>query len=133
MLDVHVNSLCSKVAHKQLVQTSLYLKYTSTEKPRIKKFQIWDSLIQGEWLWTFYTGFPNGDTFNLCYGMIKDSTSIITYGEHDFFLSLKNLVLSCLDSLGLFENDRGHSFGISESAVSNIFLSLDTFFSLLWV
>ena len=30
----------------------------------------------------FYTGFPNWDTFMLCYNMIKDSASEIIYGQY---------------------------------------------------
>ena len=84
----------------------------------------------------FYTGFPNWDTFILCYDMIKDSTSGIMYcqnkqrsgkgenviGRPRSLSKFEEFTLVMLRlRLGLFEKDLAHRFGISESTVSNIF------------
>ena len=83
----------------------------------------------------FYTGFPNWDTFMLCYNMIKDSASGIIYGQYKKKGREESIIgrprsLSIIEEftlvmmrlhLGLFEKDLGHRFGISESTVSTIF------------
>ena len=61
-----------KIENKSLRQENYKLNHPVFDITKYKE----DSNI------AFYTGFPNWDTFILCYNMIKDSASGIIYGQY---------------------------------------------------
>ena len=122
-LEVELESV--KIENKYLRQDNYKLKHPTFDITKYKE----DGNI------AFYTGFPNWDTFMLCYNMIKDSASAISFGQYKKKGREESIIgrprsLSIFEEftlvmmrlrLGLFEKDLGHRFGISESTVSTIF------------
>ena len=69
-LEIELESV--KIENKYLQQDNYKLKHPTFDITKYKE----DGNI------AFYTGFPNWDTFMLCYNMIKDSASGIIYGQY---------------------------------------------------
>ena len=103
-----------KIGNKSLRLDNYKLKHPVFDITKYKE----DSNI------TFYTGFPNWDTFLLCYNMIKDAASGIIYGQYERNSREESIIgrsrsLSFFEEftremkrlhLGLLEKDLGHKF-----------------------
>jgi len=80
--DIEELKLKLKQLEDELETVKSENKYLRQENYRLKNPRFGITKYKEDSDIAFYTGFPNWDTFMLCYNTIKDSASEIIYGQY---------------------------------------------------